>query len=67
MAKEPLSISVHLPILTLVLFLSFFAHLGSVPLFDAGEGVYSEITREMLVNQDFTTAYLNSLWQAFMR
>ena len=59
MAKKLFSISIHLPILAFVLFLSFFAHLGSVPLFDMGEGIYSEITREMLVNQDFTTAYLN--------
>jgi 4-amino-4-deoxy-L-arabinose transferase-like glycosyltransferase len=59
MTKQPFSISVHLPILALVLFVSFFAHLGSVPLFDMGEGIYSEISREMLANQDFTTAYLN--------
>jgi 4-amino-4-deoxy-L-arabinose transferase-like glycosyltransferase len=59
MAREPFSISLHLPILALVLFISFFAHLGSIPLFDMGESVYAEISREMLVNQDFTTAYLN--------
>jgi 4-amino-4-deoxy-L-arabinose transferase-like glycosyltransferase len=59
MTKQPFSISIHLPILVLILFVSFFAHLGSVPLFDIGESTYAEISREMLANQDFTTAYLN--------
>jgi hypothetical protein len=55
------SISKHLPVLFLLLFLSFFAHLGNVPLFDADEGAYSEVTREMVENQDFTTALLNGM------
>jgi len=61
MKSKPFSISKHIPILFLLLFLSFFAHLGNVPLFDADEGVYSEVTREMLANQDFTTALLNGI------
>ena len=55
MQSKPFSISKHLPILLLLLFLSFFAHLGNVPLFDTDEGIYSEVTREMLANQDFAT------------
>jgi 4-amino-4-deoxy-L-arabinose transferase-like glycosyltransferase len=61
MKSKPFSISKHIPILFLLLFLSFFAHLGNVPLFDPDEGVYSEVTREMLTNQDFTTALLNGI------
>jgi 4-amino-4-deoxy-L-arabinose transferase-like glycosyltransferase len=61
MQSKPFSISKHLPILLLLLFLSFFAHLGNVPLFDTDEGIYSEVTREMLANQDFTTALLNGI------
>ena len=45
----------------LLLFLSFFAHLGNVPLFDADEGAYCEVTREMVSRQDFTTALLNGM------
>ena len=61
MKPKPFSISKYLPVLFLLLFLSFFAHLGNVPLFDADEGAYSEVTREMVVNQDFTTALLNGM------
>ena len=61
MKSKAFSISKHLPILLFLLFLSFFAHLGNVPLFDADEGIYSEVTREMLANQDFTTALLNGI------
>jgi len=53
------SIAQYVPVLLLLVFLSFFAHLGSVPLFDPDEGAYSEVTREMTVNQDFTTPLLN--------
>jgi 4-amino-4-deoxy-L-arabinose transferase-like glycosyltransferase len=59
MKSETFSISKYIPVLLLVTFLSFFAHLGNLPLFDADEGTYSEVTREMLVNNDFTLALLN--------
>ena len=61
MQLRSFSISKHLPILFLLFYLSFFAHLGNIPLFDADEGAYTEVTREMLVNQDFTTALLNNI------
>ena len=61
MKPKQFSISKHLPVLFLLLFLGFFAHLGHVPLFDADEGVYSEVTREMVANRDFTTAFLNGM------
>ncbi|MBW2466450.1 MAG: glycosyltransferase family 39 protein [Deltaproteobacteria bacterium] len=59
MKSETFSIAKYLPVLVLVIFLSFFAHLGSVPLFDADEGAFSEVTREMLTNNDFTSSLLN--------
>ena len=61
MHSETFSISKYLPILLLVIFLSFFAHLGNLPLFDADEGAFSEVTREMLTNNDFTSALLNDV------
>jgi len=61
MTPEPFSISKYLPVLFLLIFLSFFAHLGNTPLFDADEGAYSEVTREMMVHQDFTVALLNGM------
>lgn len=61
MKSETFSISKYLPVLLLIIFLSFFAHLGNLPLFDADEGAYSEVTREMLVNNDFTSALLNDI------
>jgi hypothetical protein len=61
MTPESFSISKYLPILFLLIFLSFFAHLGDAPLFDADEGAYSEVTREMMVHQDFTVALLNGM------
>jgi 4-amino-4-deoxy-L-arabinose transferase-like glycosyltransferase len=61
MQSKPFSISTHLPILFLLIFLSFFAHLGSIPLFDADEGTYSEVTREMLTNKNFTSVLLNGV------
>jgi len=47
--------------LTLIVFIiiSFFLPLGLVPLFNLDEGAFSEATREMLVNHDFITTYLN--------
>lgn len=45
--------------LALLLFLCFFAGLGSGPLFDVDEGAFSEATREMLVSGDYLTTYLN--------
>lgn len=38
---------------------SFFLTLGSIPLFDLDEGAFSEATREMLLNKNFITTYLN--------
>jgi 4-amino-4-deoxy-L-arabinose transferase-like glycosyltransferase len=61
MKAKPFSISKHIPILFLLFFLGFFAHLGNVPLFDADEGLYTEVTREMLANQDFATVQLNGI------
>jgi len=61
MKPRPFSISKHLPVLFILIFLGFFAHLGNMPLFDADEGAYSEVTREMLQNQDFTSVQLNGM------
>ncbi|NPA04011.1 MAG: glycosyltransferase family 39 protein [Epsilonproteobacteria bacterium] len=46
-------------ILIFFTFLSFYATLGSYPLFNLDEGAFSEATREMLVGKDFITTYLN--------
>ncbi len=46
-------------ILLLALFLSFFATLGWLPLFDLDEGAFSEATREMLESGNYLTTYLN--------
>ena len=46
-------------ILALAIFLSFFASLSLAPLFDLDEGAFSEATREMLLNHNFITTYLN--------
>lgn len=48
-------------VLVLVLLLSFFAGLGSTPLFDLDEGAFSEATREMFERQDFISTYLNGV------
>jgi len=45
--------------LFVVVLISFFMPLGLVPLFNLDEGAFSEATREMLVNHDFITTYLN--------
>jgi len=45
--------------LALLIFLSFFAGIGSGPLFDVDEGAFSEATREMLVSKNYLTTYLN--------
>ena len=39
--------------------LAFFLPLGIVPLFDLDEGAFSEATREMLLNHNYITTYLN--------
>ena len=54
--KVPLN---HILFLCLMVFLSFFVSLGNVPLFDLDEGAFSEATREMLLNGDYITTYLN--------
>ena len=61
MKPKTFSISKYSPVLFMLMFLSFFAHLGNIPLFDADEGAYSEVTREMLENQDFTSVLLNGM------
>lgn len=61
MKAKPFSISKHLPVLFLLVFLSFFAHLGYMPLLATDEGTYSEVTREMLENQDFASIQLNGM------
>jgi 4-amino-4-deoxy-L-arabinose transferase-like glycosyltransferase len=47
--------------LALIVFLSFFAGIGSGPLFDVDEGAFSEATREMLVSKNYLTTYLNGV------
>jgi 4-amino-4-deoxy-L-arabinose transferase-like glycosyltransferase len=61
MKSETFNISKYFPVLLLIIFLSFFAHLGNLPLFDTDEGAYSEVTREMLANNNFTLALLNDM------
>ncbi|BAF70525.1 ArnT family glycosyltransferase [Nitratiruptor sp. SB155-2] len=41
------------------IFLSFYATLGTYPLFNLDEGAFSEATREMLSSGNFITTYLN--------
>ncbi|HHE31251.1 MAG TPA: glycosyltransferase family 39 protein, partial [Chlorobaculum parvum] len=45
--------------LGLIVFLCFFAGIGSGPLFDVDEGAFSEATREILVSKNYLTTYLN--------
>ncbi|MCP4725090.1 MAG: glycosyltransferase family 39 protein [bacterium] len=47
-------------ILLLVIGLSFFYRLGDVPLIDRDEGAFSEATREMTLNNDYISTFLNS-------
>ncbi|MBC8525039.1 MAG: glycosyltransferase family 39 protein [Chlorobium phaeobacteroides] len=49
----------HYLLLALLIFISFFAGLGSTPLFDVDEGAFSEATREMLESGNYLTTYLN--------
>ncbi len=46
-------------ILGVLCVISFFAGIGSVPLFDVDEGAFSEATREMLASGNYLTTYLN--------
>jgi len=39
--------------------INFYLTLGLTPLFNLDEGAFSEATREMLLNHDFITTYLN--------
>ncbi|HWQ25497.1 MAG TPA: glycosyltransferase family 39 protein [Chlorobaculum sp.] len=63
MKPEPYKLSRNTLLLGLgiLIFLSFFAGLGSGPLFDVDEGAFSEATREMLVSKNYLTTYLNGL------
>ncbi len=45
-------------VLLVVVYLSFYFNLGSVPLFDLDEGAFSEATREMLSSGNYITTYL---------
>jgi 4-amino-4-deoxy-L-arabinose transferase-like glycosyltransferase len=45
--------------LGLLVLVSFFSALGSVPLFDVDEGAFSEATREMMISKNYLTTYLN--------
>ncbi len=56
---DSLLIRYRYPLLTLLIFISFWMGLGSVPLFDLDEGAFSEATREMLLRGDYITTYLN--------
>jgi 4-amino-4-deoxy-L-arabinose transferase-like glycosyltransferase len=46
-------------LLGFMIILSFFAGLGSGPLFDVDEGAFSEATREMLAGHNYLTTFLN--------
>ncbi|MBD3184144.1 glycosyltransferase family 39 protein [Candidatus Poribacteria bacterium] len=43
----------------MVIYLSFFHNIASVPLFDRDEGAFSEATREMFERRDFISTYLD--------
>ena len=45
--------------LVLALWVSFYYHLGAVPLFDLDEGAFGQATREMFLRGDFVSTYLN--------
>lgn len=47
--------------LATLIFVSFFAVLGAMPLFDINEGVFGEATREMVVSKNYLTTYLNGV------
>jgi 4-amino-4-deoxy-L-arabinose transferase-like glycosyltransferase len=61
MKPEQIKMNRILPIsgLGILVFLSFFAGIGSGPLFDVDEGAFSEATREMFVSSNYLTTYLN--------
>lgn len=48
----------NISVLAFLFIVSFFAGLGSVPLFDVDEGAFSEATREMLASGNYLTTYL---------
>lgn len=50
---------VPLVILVAAVFFSFFAGLGSAPLFNKDEGAFCEATREMLVSGNYVMTYMN--------
>ena len=45
--------------LFLAVLINFYLTLGLTPLFNLDEGAFGEATREMLINHDFITTYLN--------
>ena len=47
------------PFLFFAIFLNFYLLLPITPLFNLDEGAFSEATREMLINNNFITTYLN--------
>ncbi|MEC9486040.1 MAG: glycosyltransferase family 39 protein [Prosthecochloris sp.] len=52
-------ITADIVLLGAVCLISFFAGIGSLPLFDVDEGAFSEATREMLESGNYLTTYLN--------
>ena len=46
------------PLLAILFMMSFFAGLGSAPLFDVDEGAFSEATREMISSGNYLTTYI---------
>jgi len=49
----------HWPVLALAIFIGFFLHIWSIPLFDLDEGAFTQSTREMFLRGDFISPYLN--------
>jgi len=51
----------HWPVLALAIFVGFFLHIWSIPLFDLDEGAFTQSTREMFLRGDFISPYLNGV------
>lgn len=61
LTKENSSWASDLVCLSIFFALLFFVFLGDRPLFTPDEGRYAEIAREMVVNHDYITPYLNGI------
>lgn len=53
------NIKIFLYALGILLFFSFFYHLGLYPILDVNEGLYAEISREMLIGKNYIVPILN--------